>query len=239
MKAVEDRAGLTPTATAAPRGAAPSREQRERFQHELAAAGRTGGRAEPPAERKAEARQPAKPDGEGPRQTSGREERTDVRPATHAFVSRVGARGEGGKGGRGSGERDGEDAPAGATSLAGPAAARVAELAPPPAAASVLDPKQVAQLERMAAAIAEARVGADAALRIEFPAADGSALAAGAVLARDAATGALSIRVVGLNPAVGDARRTALEADLRERLDRRRIRVTHLAFERAGGPRAG
>ncbi len=83
-------------------------------------------------------------------------------------------------------------------------------------------------VDRMAAAIAELQGKAtEHAVRIAFPA---GGIAEGALVTRDASSGALSIRVVGLVTGVSERRRTELEKDLRLGLDRRRIAAT-LQFE--------
>lgn len=100
-------------------------------------------------------------------------------------------------------------------------------------------------IERMAAAIAEvADKGAAHEMTVSFDARTAGDLASGAIIVRDAATGALSIRVTGLVPQVGEARRAALESDLRRGLERRRLTIGTIEIEgivvagtRGGGAR--
>lgn len=84
-------------------------------------------------------------------------------------------------------------------------------------------------VEKVAAAIAELRdKGAEQVVRIDFP--PGTALAENALIARDAQTGAFSIRIVGLVPGVKEKRRAELENALRTGLEQRDIRAT-IAFD--------
>lgn len=77
-------------------------------------------------------------------------------------------------------------------------------------------------IDRMAAAIAELRGNeASRSFRVDFP--PGSAIAENALLTRDAQTGAISVRIMGLLPGIKERRRVEMEDDLRLGLQRRHI----------------
>jgi len=114
------------------------------------------------------------------------------------------------------------------TSALTPAAAQVEALAH---AVVQTDPV----VERMASAIAEvADKSAAARMTVSFDARTAGDLASTAVITRDATTGALSIRVTGLVPQVGEARRAALENDLRRGLERRRLMIGTVIVQGSG-----
>lgn len=93
------------------------------------------------------------------------------------------------------------------------------------AAPALIDPGQI---ERMAAAIAEiAADGAQARYAVEFPPGQ---IASGALIARDA-TGAMVLRILGLDPSRQNDR---LRGELAAALSRRRMRVSRIDFGDAG-----
>ena len=98
----------------------------------------------------------------------------------------------------------------------------------PVASVTGLDPALVAQLERIAAAIAEALPrNVDKQMSIAFGKAD--VIAQGAILTRDA-SGAISIHIAGLHPGVTAAQSVRLQQELRTRLMARKIDVRDVAF---------
>lgn len=97
-----------------------------------------------------------------------------------------------------------------------------------------MDPSLVAQLERIAAAIAEALPReVDKQMSIAFGKAD--TLAQGAILTRDA-SGAISIHIAGLHPGVTAAQSVRLQQELRTRLMARKLEVREVAFTDANKP---
>ncbi len=112
------------------------------------------------------------------------------------------------------------------------------QMAPPPlqaldaiapvASVTGMDPALVAQLERIAAAIAEALPReVDKQMSIAFGKAD--TLAQGAILTRDA-SGAISIHIAGLHPGVTAAQSVRLQQELRTRLMARKLDVRDIEF---------
>lgn len=98
----------------------------------------------------------------------------------------------------------------------------------PVASVTGLDPALIAQLERIAAAIAEALPrNVDKQMSIAFGKAD--VIAQGAILTRDA-SGAISIHIAGLHPGVTAAQSVRLQQELRTRLMARKIDVRDVAF---------
>lgn len=126
------------------------------------------------------------------------------------------------------GEKPSEDGEDKSLSAAAPlvvadrSATGVASLAAAPGEAVLADRTQI---ERMAAAIAEvAARGAEARYVVEFPR---GLLATSAVIARDA-TGALLLRIVGLEARVTAQAAERLRADLTAALSRRRLRIARI-----------
>ena len=114
----------------------------------------------------------------------------------------------------------------------------IAQMTPPPlqaldaivpiASISGMDPALAAQLERIAAAIAEALPrDVDKQMSIAFGKAD--TLAQGAILTRDA-SGAISIHIAGLHPGVTATQSVRLQQELRTRLMARKLEVRDIAF---------
>lgn len=98
----------------------------------------------------------------------------------------------------------------------------------PVASVAGMDPALVAQLERIAAAIAESLPREiDKQMSIAFGKAD--TLAQGAILTRDA-SGAISIHIAGLHPGVTAAQSVRLQQELRTRLMARKLEVREVAF---------
>lgn len=98
----------------------------------------------------------------------------------------------------------------------------------PVASVTGMDPALVAQLERIAAAIAEALPReVDKQMSIAFGKAD--TLAQGAILTRDA-SGAFSIHIAGLHPGVTSAQSVRLQQELRARLMARKLEVRDVEF---------
>ena len=90
------------------------------------------------------------------------------------------------------------------------------------------DPATAAFLERIAAAIAEHRAdGRQPQFSIEFG--GSNPLANGALLSRDAA-GAISIRIMGLDPRIDAIQQRMLKAQLRTGLNRRAIKVKEISL---------
>lgn len=117
----------------------------------------------------------------------------------------------------------------------------LAAMAPPPlqaldaiapvASVAGMDPALVAQLERIAAAIAEALPREiDKQMSIAFGKAD--TIAQGAILTRDA-SGAISIHIAGLHPGVTSAQSVRLQQELRARLMARKLDVRDVEFTNA------
>lgn len=107
------------------------------------------------------------------------------------------------------------------------------DMVAPVASVQGMDPALIAQLDRIAAAIAEARPnGVDKQMSITFGKND--TLMQGAILTRDA-SGALSIHIAGLHPGVTAVQSTRLQQELRARLMARKLEVREIAFV-DGGP---
>ncbi len=101
----------------------------------------------------------------------------------------------------------------------------------PVASVAGMDPALVAQLERIAAAIAEALPREiDKQMSIAFGKAD--TIAQGAILTRDA-SGAISIHIAGLHPGVTSAQSVRLQQELRARLMARKLDVRDVEFTNA------
>ena len=112
------------------------------------------------------------------------------------------------------------------------------QMAPPPlqaldaimpiASISGMDPALVAQLERIAAAIAEG-LPRDVYKQMSIAFGKADTLAQGAILTRDA-SGAISIHIAGLHPGVTAAQSVRLQQELRTRLMARKLEVRDIAF---------
>lgn len=109
-----------------------------------------------------------------------------------------------------------------------PQALRGLEMVAPVSAPAGLDPTLMAQLERIAAAIAESLPREiDQQMSIAFGKAN--SLAHGAVLTRDA-SGAISVHIAGLHPGVTAAQSVRLQQELRARLMAKKLEVREIAF---------
>jgi hypothetical protein len=96
------------------------------------------------------------------------------------------------------------------------------------AAAPLLNPEQIATLQKMAAAIAEVgKTGVDAKMTIQFGQLNG--VADGAVLGRDA-RGALTVHLIGAPPHITPAHAQQLRDDLMQRLLKRKLNVSTVDF---------
>lgn len=96
--------------------------------------------------------------------------------------------------------------------------------------ATTVEAPDTAQLDRMAAAIAEVKAGgAQARYSVEFPP---GMVATGAIVARDAA-GALVLRIVGVDAVVAAQMGERLRSDLAQALARRRVKVSRIDLESA------
>lgn len=92
-------------------------------------------------------------------------------------------------------------------------------------------PGDRAQIERMAAAIAEIAASAvKAAYVVELPP---GLIATAAMIARDA-SGALVVRIMGLDPSIAAHAGERFRADLAQALSRRRLRVSRVELDGAG-----
>lgn len=174
---------------------------------------------------------------------SGRDERKDEdrQKKTDDRAGRAQAEGQGKTGDkplkRFGEQEQGQDGRAPFEGLAqlGPNPLRGLDMVAPVAGVQGMDPALIAQLDRIAAAIAEARPnGVDKQMSIAFGKHD--SLMQGAVLTRDA-SGALSIHIAGLHPGVTAAQSTRLQQELRARLMARKLEVHEIAFV-DGGPQS-
>lgn len=96
------------------------------------------------------------------------------------------------------------------------------------AAVPLLNPEQIATLQKMAAAIAEvAKGGAEAKMTVQFRAFNG--IAEGAILGRDP-RGAMTIHLIGTQPNITPAHAQQLRDDLLQRLLKRRLNVSTVDF---------
>jgi hypothetical protein len=96
------------------------------------------------------------------------------------------------------------------------------------AAAPMLSQEQIANLQRMASAIAEvAKTGVDAKMTVQFGGLNG--VADGAILGRDA-RGGLTIHLVGASPHITPAHAQMLRSDLMQRLLKRKLDVSSVDF---------
>jgi hypothetical protein len=96
------------------------------------------------------------------------------------------------------------------------------------AAMPLLNPEQIATLQKMAAAIAEVgKTGVDAKMTIQFGQLNG--VADGAVLGRDA-RGALTVHLIGAPPHMTPANAQQLRDDLMQRLLKRKLNVSTVDF---------
>lgn len=92
----------------------------------------------------------------------------------------------------------------------------------------MLSAEQLANLQRMAAAIAEvAKTGTDARMTIDFGSIGG--LATGAVLGRDR-NGALTVHLTGMPPFMSSAQLQSLRSELMSRLLRRKLLVSTVEY---------
>jgi hypothetical protein len=99
---------------------------------------------------------------------------------------------------------------------------------PVTAAVPLLNPEQIATLQKMAAAIAEvAKSGTEAKMTVQFGAFNG--IADGAILGRDA-RGAMTIHLIGTQPNITPAHAQQLRDDLLQRLLKRRLNVSTVDF---------
>ncbi len=111
-----------------------------------------------------------------------------------------------------------------------PSRLRGLEMVMPVSAPAVLDPALLAQLDRIAAAIAETLPNqVDKQMSVAFGKDD---FAQGAVLTRDA-SGAISIHIAGLHPGVTAAQSVRLQQELRARLMAKKLEVREVAFTEA------
>ena len=95
-------------------------------------------------------------------------------------------------------------------------------------AVPLLNPEQIATLQKMAAAIAEVgKVGVDAKMTVQFGQLNG--VADGAVLGRDA-RGALTVHLIGAAPHMTPASAQQLRDDLMQRLLKRKLNVSTVDF---------
>lgn len=95
-------------------------------------------------------------------------------------------------------------------------------------AVPLLNPEQIATLQKMAAAIAEVgKVGVDAKMTVQFGQLNG--VADGAVLGRDA-RGALTVHLIGATPHMTAASAQQLRDDLMHRLLKRKLNVSTVDF---------
>ena len=117
-----------------------------------------------------------------------------------------------------------------------PQALRGPEMAAPVSGPTGMDPALIAQLDRIAAAIAESLPrDVDQQMSVAFGKAN--SLAQGAVLTRDA-SGAISVHIAGLHPGVTAAQSVRLQQELRARLMAKKLEVREIAFAdkaQAGG----
>jgi hypothetical protein len=96
------------------------------------------------------------------------------------------------------------------------------------AAVPLLNPEQIATLQKMAAAIAEvAKGGAEAKMTVQFGAFNG--IAEGAILGRDP-RGAMTIHLIGTQPNITPAHAQQLRDNLLQRLLKRRLNVSTVDF---------
>ncbi len=111
-----------------------------------------------------------------------------------------------------------------------PSPLRGLEMVLPVSAVGGLDPALLAQLERIAAAIAENLPRqVDKQMTVSFGKGD---FAQGAILTRDA-SGAISVHIAGLHPGVTAAQSVRLQQELRARLMAKKLEVREVAFTEA------
>lgn len=132
-----------------------------------------------------------------------------------------------------SGDREHDDDPKGGTDLQGLGRLGTTLFSgntPATAATSLplLTAEQLANLQRMAAAIAEvAKSGAEAKMTINFGSIGG--LATGAILGRDQ-NGALTVHLTGMPTSLSSAQMQSLRSELMQRLLRRKLAVSSIEY---------